>query len=62
MASPGEMCPKCRRSRIRTRSSYQVGEDRQCRYLECSGCDYKTKSTVSSANIFRRSFVAYKQD
>ena len=57
MARPGDCCPQCGKGRIRTRTSHQLGEDRQVRYLECSACDYKAKAIVSSDHICRRSFV-----
>lgn len=54
---PGDCCPKCNKGRIRTRSSHQLGEDRQVRYLECQTCDYKAKAVVPAEYICRRSFV-----
>jgi len=61
VAKPGEVCPKCGQGRIRTRSSVQAGEHAQVRYLECQHCDYRSKLIVPAAQVWRRSFVPYKQ-
>lgn len=61
MAKPGDLCPKCGKGRIRTRTSHPLSEDRQVRYLECQACDYKAKAIVPADHIWRRSFVPYKQ-
>lgn len=57
MAKPGDLCPKCGKGRIRTRSSVQAGEHSQVRYLECQCCDYRSKLIVPAEYICRRSFV-----
>jgi len=57
VAKPGDCCPRCGTGRIRTRTSHQLGEDRQVRYLECPACDYKAKTIVPADYICRRSFV-----
>lgn len=62
MAKPGDCCPQCGKGRIRTRSSHQLGEHQQVRYLECQSCEYRTKTVVPAEQVFRRSFVPYKQD
>jgi Zn ribbon nucleic-acid-binding protein len=58
----GSTCPKCKANRLRTRSSHQHGEHHQVRYLECCGCDYKTKAIVPADAVWRRSLVPYKQE
>lgn len=62
MQNAGDTCPKCRCGRLKTRSSVQYGEDQQVRYLECSGCEYRTKAIVPAAKVWRRSFVSHKQE
>lgn len=62
MVTAGSQCPKCKAARLRTRSSHQHGEYHQVRYIECCGCDYRTKTIVPAEQVFRRSFVPYKQE
>jgi len=62
VVNAGSFCPKCKAGRLRTRSSHQCGEHQQVRYLECGCCDYRTKAVVPADQVFRRSFVSYKQE
>jgi hypothetical protein len=54
VARPGDVCPQCKRGRIRTRTSKAAG-DQQVRYVECQCCDFSTKVVVPSEYIYRRS-------